>query len=260
VATGLLPVLLFGICLGWRRYWGAVGIAAWLILVGSDLMRGQPWLYEYVLIACLAGGRPRACRLILAGIFFWAGIAKLNPFFFGTTGPWLTGRLPGFKHIYLLLPFAEIAAGLVLPMPGQMMRWISRTLITCISIGALVCLIPLRWNSVVWPWQIANVALVWLATAPIQTQRQFVSMHAAWGDTVAAFFSMAMPALIFFGIWPAYFSWRVYDGRPGIPLPLQEKVLAELNVPVPPDPWVLRRFGDSSDSVAVVLDDAGSQQ
>lgn len=251
VTTGLLPIVLFGIVLGWRNWWGAAGLIAWLLITGADFMRGQPWIYQYILIACLAGGRPWACRLIMAGVYFWAGVAKLNPYFFNEVGPWLTGNIPCLKRIYFLLPFAEIAAGLALLFPGRIARWVARTLVLGISIGALIFLVSLHWNTVVWPWQAANILLVWLATGATPTpalQESPTPLPARWRGLVASFIAMAMPALIFIGLWPSYFSWRVYDGRPLVPLSLELKATDELNVPIPPEPWLLRRFDLNQES------------
>jgi hypothetical protein len=284
VTAGLIPMLILGMAMGWRVRWGLLAVIAWAVLTAADVMRLQPWVYEYLLIACIAGGRPRASRLVLAGVFLWAGISKLNPDFFDPingVGPWMTSGLPIFKQSYRILPATEIVAGIALLGWGNISGWTSRILVMGISIGAIVCLVSLRWNTVVWPWQVVNSVLVWLVT-PMRVKKTIAAEKAAKdgakdaaknpagdaaGDAAAdrspgaerrvgARFNanpelcrclasgticVLLPALCFAGVWPAYLSWRLYDGRRVVPWSLQSQALDELNVPVPPDEWIIRR-------------------
>jgi hypothetical protein len=268
VTAGLLPILLFGMVMGWRVKWGLAAVAAWAVLTAADVMRLQPWVYEYLLIACIAGGRPRASRLVLAGVFLWAGISKLNPEFFSPAGvgPWITSNLPFLKQSYRILPATEILAGIALLGWGKLSSWISRILVMGISIGAIVCLVSLHWNTVVWPWQVVNPVLVWLAT-PMVVKTTVAAEGNAKAKAIsessrgnrmratglianpehcrclaAGTICVLLPALCFAGVWPAYLSWRLYDGRQVVPWTLQSQALDELNVPVPPDAWIVHRL------------------
>jgi len=60
-----------------------------VVLLSQDYMRWQPWTYMYLLIFGIVSrlkNTPQkhlilALQLLMAGIYFWAGAHKLNPYF-----------------------------------------------------------------------------------------------------------------------------------------------------------------------------------
>ena len=84
-------------------------------LVLLDQNRLQPWFYYYLFIGIAlawAAGRPRrhygialdGIRIMLIGIYLWAGIQKLNYSYVGGIFPWVIEPLLTFTAVALLKP------------------------------------------------------------------------------------------------------------------------------------------------------------
>jgi hypothetical protein len=87
-----------------------LGLAA--AMVAFDQSRLQPWLYQYsfMLLALGFGGDPKnVCRLIMASVYFWSGVQKLNGGFVDDAFPWLVGPFHGWIPLWAgrVVPFIE---------------------------------------------------------------------------------------------------------------------------------------------------------
>jgi hypothetical protein len=248
----------------------ALGVAAWraaaipvslavslsLIAVAADANRLQPWLYQYLLmVVCLVGASrdPEsraharlACRLVVAAVYGWSGLQKLNPNFVNEVFPWLLtparGWLPGlpWDSMGSLLGWGvglvetAIGAGLLVPRTRRVAG--IAALVTHLVVLGLIGPFGLRWNPVVWPWNVAMgilvVALfvrpgldagVTLARAGGSSIGDAASSGAdrrrpwAWSDALrglAILLAVVMPAANFADAWDAYLSWSLYSGVP----------------------------------------------
>ena len=140
----------------------------------GDQNRGQPWLYMYWVLLLLslfpAPSTLAACRCAVSVIYIWSGIQKMNARFFAVTPEWFVApatnwHLPQVAIDLLKLsvksaPFVELAIGLLLWFPQLRRAAFIAVILT--HAFALLFLGPLghNYNWVVWPWNLAMIALV----------------------------------------------------------------------------------------------------
>ncbi|MCC7038273.1 MAG: hypothetical protein IT560_13355 [Alphaproteobacteria bacterium] len=155
-----------------QRRWGALVAPAFIYFVLQDQLRGQFYLYMYVfaLVACAAAPKRvedkhlDAVRLMLAGVYIWAGVYKLNAIFITQVFPWFVAPFFPFpeaaKVIGFAVPFLESAVGLLLFFPRW--RWLSQILAFCMLTVVLQSIGPLGHNQAlpVWPANVYMDALV----------------------------------------------------------------------------------------------------
>lgn len=227
----------------------------------GDQNRGQPWLYMYwvMLLLSLFPGPSNnpACRLAIATVYLWGGIQKLNPRFFSVTPEWfvapvLNWHLPATVIELLKLsvksaPFIEIAIAVLLWFPR--LRHIAFALAILTHTFALVFLGPWghNYNWVVWPWNLAMIALVLglfargrlfetTATVPTESSKlkpadhakkhrpsslaasDFAGFRRTMMDLRQTRVAMAtvglyalLPILSYSGRWDSYFSFALYS-------------------------------------------------
>jgi len=140
----------------------------------GDQNRGQPWLYMYWVMMLLslfpAPTAAAACRGAIAILYIWGGIQKINMRFFAVTPEWFvvpaadwhlpTAAIGLLKLGVQAAPFLEITIGLLLWFPRLRQFAFAATLL--VHLTALLFLGPLghNYNWVVWPWNLAMIALV----------------------------------------------------------------------------------------------------
>lgn len=223
----------------------------------GDQNRGQPWLYMYWVMLLLslfpAPSAHAAGRIAIAIVYLWGGIQKLNARFFTVTPEWFVApatswHLPPALIDQLKLsvksaPLIEIAIAVLLWFPR--LRRIAFTLTILTHTFALVFLGPWghNYNWVVWPWNLAMIALVFgmfaqgrifespvielsptnklkpadrpkktQATAQHFTLRQtFTTLRQAKTATVLIALYGLLPLLSYSGRWDSYFSFALYS-------------------------------------------------
>jgi hypothetical protein len=226
-----------------------------------DQTRWQPWFYQYLfMFAALACGAPpdnperneaslNACRLIIACTYFWSGLQKLNWNFAHADFPWLMApllkHLPESCHQFLdgspwAAALTECAIGLGL------LVWPLRPLavVGALSMHLLIlyCLGPWghRWNTVVWPW---NVAMMVFVVVLFSRTRQLMPWHILWPRRflfarLVLLFGI-LPLLNFFDCWDSYLSAALYSGNtPDARIFISEDVLDRLPNDVKYHVWV----------------------
>lgn len=199
----------------------AVPLALW------DQNRWQPWFYQYAFMMFVVAAAPageegeedalRACGLVVAGLYFWAGVQKVNPRFFAEVVPSLAAGLPAgaarlATPLAVLVPLTEVCAGLLL----LTRRW--RRVGVALAIATHVCVLalffPSRRNKVVWPWNAAMAAFVLLLfRGGTHGLRGFLPRRALSPQAAAALFFWLMPLLSLFGLWQRYLSGALYSGN-----------------------------------------------
>jgi len=231
-----LLVLLILVAAAERPFKYAAGfLLVALFLCLSDQSRWQPWFYQYLFMMAAVcfysrGGsdarRQRAlldaCRVIVAGVYFWSGVQKLNVNFIGEVFPSLVN--PYFNFIFgardlmpgwmiVSVPLLEVSLGVGLL--TRKFRDASVLLAVLTHVLILSLFIPVRRNSVVWPW---NVAMAGFAVALFWRARDFsvreILLPGRQGfQTAVVVLFVLMPVLSFFGLWDSYLSSANYSGN-----------------------------------------------
>lgn len=267
-----------------------VGLTVLLCL--WDQLRWQPWVYQYlVMTATLAvcygahgADQPerteaalRVCRLIVAAIYFWSGLQKLNASFPNAGFAFLLGGilppLPQSAYIAGGWLAALLEASIGIGLLTQRFRQPAVLAAVGMHVFILVCIGPWArdYNHVVWPWNVAmigfDVILFW--RTPDVSWRAILLPHGrAWHALVLGMFGI-MPFFNFLDVWDSYFSANLYSGsvvygslfvgdgvRRRLPPEAQSHVreagpntyfvdligwsMAELNVPVNPERRIYR--------------------
>ncbi len=199
-----------------------------------DYLRIQPWSYYYFfMILCFAvdykeptGTRTLTLiRLMMASIYIWSGIQKLNYSFLFSTYPDLieplTNHLPDVLNTVLLKlgiigPLAELFGGVALFWKRTRLSGI--IILTLVHFFILMMLGPLgkAINIIIWPWNISFMILLWMLfndeNSEFSLSMVFKDYRKPFTSTIIILFGV-LPALSFFGLWPMYFSSALYSGN-----------------------------------------------
>ncbi len=224
----------------------ALVVAAWFYRVGvisflafslfaycGDQNRGQPWLYMYWVMLLLtllpAPTSLAACRWALAVIYLWSGIQKCNARFFEKTPGWFVSpaanwHLPAFAMDVLRwaaasAPVLEIAIAIALWF--SLSRRPALVAIILMHLFAILFLGPLghNYNWVVWPWNLAMIALACVlfptAAKPKHAKPMLAETFAALRRSRPALAILIpftlLPALSYVGKWDSAFSFVLYS-------------------------------------------------
>jgi hypothetical protein len=216
-------------------------IFAALVVVATltfcDQMRWQPWFYQYCFMLATLGLFPwnntdterreatlNTCRLIVASIYFYSGLQKVNPAFMGSEFPWIVEPIAKFFPVSLqislfslgvVVPFIEMGIGIGLL--TQKYRKYTIALAIVMHAFMLFALGPLGhdWNSVVWPWNIAMtlfVIILFWRTENLSFQNILWVKNSPFQKVVFVLFAI-MPAFSFFNLWDSYLSSTLYSGN-----------------------------------------------
>ncbi len=223
--------------------WGFFSKKAWTLLLSvvlmiclglTDALRIQPYLYELSLLIGLLGlyrlklksfDRDQwllASQLVIAGLYIWAGIYKINAHFFTGTLPWimspLVNLLPdweeGITLISMAAPFFEILLGLALLSKKLRPFAVWAAALFHIFILFLIGPFGLGWNSTVWFWDFLQILLVFVLFYPdrLGSFKNLLSIRKSLITAAVALLVLVMPALAFLNHWPHYMSSSVYTG------------------------------------------------
>jgi hypothetical protein len=216
--------------LWWYRPAVSFFLAATLFLYFGDQNRGQPWFYLYWVMLLLSVMPESAaiggCRLILAAVYLWSGVQKLNGKFFNVVPAWFVSPAADWglstSIVHLLqwavasAPFLEIFIGLAMWIPRYRRPMLGAVMV--VHGAALLFLGPLGhdWNRVIWPWNLAMVALVIVlfpSTPPARLATSFRQLRESTPALIVALLVCALPALNFSGWWDKSFSFSLYSGN-----------------------------------------------
>ncbi|MCI5065222.1 hypothetical protein MRY87_05825 [bacterium] len=163
------------------RWWpgGALGLLSAIFLVLLDQSRMQEWFLFSVAVLVLLSLRRRlspeqifaALQVVIIGVYFWAGIHKLNATFIYRSFPWMVDtvveRFPdslGFLELTgVAVPFFEAGIAVLL-LCRPPLRILGVIALTTMHLGILLLIGPFghNYNSVVWPWNMAMIGVSWL--------------------------------------------------------------------------------------------------
>ncbi|HVE57171.1 MAG TPA: DoxX family protein [Pyrinomonadaceae bacterium] len=264
-------------------------IASLILLILFDQMRLQPWVYQYLLllvVIALTRHEPDSnqtlglAQIVLAGLYFWSGVQKLNFAFLHETLPVLFAPLqelfPSLKPPLVLLGIAAALGESLIGIALLIRKTRNAAVCLAVLMHAIILtfLIAKNYNSIVWSW---NAALIFLViTAFWRNENSLKKLFSAAGDRkvfsakiIAAAF-VFLPVLSFFGWWDLYLSGALYSGNTEVAvirinaeifeklplaarqnviqkagenfLPLFEWSIAELNVPAYPEQRISKRI------------------
>lgn len=228
-------LMLFALVAACWFYRAAIGffLVASLFAFFEDQNRGQPWFYMYLVMLLLSLLRTQtavaACRVAISVAYIWSGIQKLNPNFFGGVPaffvePALNWHLPSAAITFLKwcvasAPFVEIGIGIALWV--RPLRRVAIASVMVLHLGALLFLGPLgrNYNFIIWPWNVAMIALVWTVFGKCSKSPQEGSFTQAVSEVRRSKFAIVLalygllPSLSYSGKWDSDFSFTLYAGR-----------------------------------------------
>jgi hypothetical protein len=162
-----------GVLLKWRKQALGIGLVCLSLLIIEDINRFQAWVYIYTTVLAVITWSLWfkqkhkvliTLQFIMAMIYFWTGVQKLNIQFITDVYPWLvkifevTKPLNDYPNLGYGVGLFEIFIGLLLL--GSKTQRVGVLFGTFLHLGILVLLIKDNWNSVVYPWNIAMIALL----------------------------------------------------------------------------------------------------
>lgn len=202
-----------------------------------DQSRVQIFMYQYVFMLIAVGlfswnykdtekasAVLNTCRLIVACVYFWSGLQKLNFAFMFGVFPWfiqpMTELLPQQLQYYanfagVPIPFFEMAIGIGLLIPK--FRIIAILAAIGMHLSILLALGPLghNWAPVVWPWNLVMITLdciLFWKTTNVSFREIVWVKNFAYQKIVLVLFAI-MPLLSFSNLWDSYLSFTMYSGN-----------------------------------------------
>ena len=232
-------------------------LAANLFAYCEDQNRGQPWLYMYWVMLLLtllpASTSLAAGRWALAVVYLWGGIQKCNARFFEKVPGWFVSPAANWHLPALALdalrwaaasaPFLEIAIAIGLWFTVS--RRPALVAVIVMHLFAVLFLGPIghNYNWVVWPWNLAMIALACTlfprtvtgkptthtnqnnrrtpltpSLSPSDGERVAEGRVRGWGLLLRSRLALAvlipftlLPALSYIGKWDSAFSFALYS-------------------------------------------------
>jgi len=232
LSLALLTALVFILIDRHRKLAIVMTLSCLLVLVLEDITRFQPWVYTQgtilILISFYKQGRENAIQsgamLVIALVYIWSGIQKLNLGFLRDTFPWILSAfgldfqidsdqpLGSINYLFVIVPILEFSIGLFL--------LIYKTRKIGIIMGLLMHLFILlslgptghNWNIIVLPWNLSLILLL------IQFHSQKERIKITEGiksfrlNYIILILFGLMPALNFIGYWDNTLSGSMYSG------------------------------------------------
>jgi hypothetical protein len=216
-------------------------IVSLALLILLDQTRLQPWVYQYLLLFIVIALHERqgrderraalnlsAMQLIVASLYFWSGVQKLNYTFSREALPQLLAPLQ--SHLTLTqtqlsalgagVAFVEIftGCGLLFKRTRRLCVWLA----LATHAAVLTLLIWQSRNSIVWAWNVALALMVvilfrrgdapfWRTLAKLRA----VDTYGRVAQTLALICAV-LPVLSFRGWWDMYLSGALYSGNTAV--------------------------------------------
>lgn len=238
VVDASLVVLFAGLALAWivrpaSRILPGLACGIGLLLLAQDVLRTQPWFYQYLLMFCLFACRGTgshaysaaaiSLRLLIGAVYVYSGLHKANHEFVHTVFPELISPVSAALHISPSVVHSsaygavaiEVAIGLAVALaPAGRWRRLAALGATGMHLFILLCLGPLgrNENAVVWPWNLIMIVAVWLIAAAPSIGTGTGPARPRLAQAPALVLACVLPTLGLFGAWPLYMSWALYGG------------------------------------------------
>lgn len=206
-------------------------------LCADDQNRLQPWFFNYILILLvLLFYRQRvdapnnytsifiSLQLLVALIYIYSGLQKINSHFIDDTYSWIIEPLNSIlsnRQMTLLLrlghsvPVIEILLGLGLLIKPT--RYITLPLIIMMHVIILILLGPMgkSYNSVIWPWNLTMIALNLVLYGNVERERFFdvAILFRGVSFYIVITFMLIFPFFSFQNKYDSYLSSSLYSGN-----------------------------------------------
>lgn len=278
ISIALLVTLILSAIAAHARRYLAVSVVLTIILIFMDQTRLQPWVYQYAIMLALLAVNQKAIlaanQFVVATLYFWSGLQKLSwtfvyevaPTLFESVGIRLSSKYLTIIAVAIAICEAMIGVGLLL----RRTRRVAVVLACLMHSIILVTLILARLNTVVWPWNVAMMAIT-IILFWRNDETPFASLAVDCLPKAAMLLCGLLPFLSFIGAWDLYLSGALYSGKSPVAvmrtseslrdrlpatargitfrtnrgelmLPFYEWSLAELNVPPYPEVRVYRQL------------------
>ena len=195
-----------------------------------DQNRWQPWEYQYtfIILALVINYKNEknatsVIAFILASVYFFSGIGKMNPAFSlylrnkmvlsglhvssSTVNEWIIYHTGYFLGIIEIL----LSIGLFFPR----IKKVSALFLIIMHLVILAALGPFGINRdrIVWPWNVAMILTLYvffLRNSPVSLSLQ--SVRPGWNKVILIFLGM-LPVLNFFGYWDFFLSSSLFSSK-----------------------------------------------
>lgn len=237
ISLGVLFILAF-ICFfntGRKPVWCLLLFCAYLCF--EDQNRLQPWFFNYAFILLILQfyrqrmDQPNnfisvfiCLQLLVALIYIFSGIQKLNAFFTEDTFVWMVEPLKNIlntKQMGLLykfgklVPYIELLTGIGLLF--RPLRFIALPLVILMHVFILLMLGPVgrSFNYVIWPWNLVMIALCLLLYSNVKQERffdvSFLFKHLSFYLVVLVM--LVLPVFSLVNKYDSYLSSSLYSGN-----------------------------------------------
>ncbi|MBL4649783.1 MAG: hypothetical protein JKY03_08630 [Aureispira sp.] len=215
-----------GFSLKWRKQALGIGLGCLSLLILEDINRFQAWVYIYTALLALITWSLWlkqthklliSLQFIMAMVYFWTGAQKLNIQFVTDVYPWLVKIFEATKFLneYPTLGYGvgafEMLIGILLLIPKTQKSGV--LLCTLLHLGILTLLIKDNWNSVVYPWNVAMIVLLFTLFWKQEDSETTHSEHKRAHPNlfIVALFGL-LPFFDFFQLVPHCLALGMYSG------------------------------------------------
>jgi hypothetical protein len=225
-------LLIGGLCLGFffeKKSITWITLAILMLLLLQDQNRLQAWVYLYALFLALFALLQKnnretillCARIIIIGIYIWTGIHKFNPAFIDVTWNSILHEFLKIRNesfpvnpmpFGYIVPLVEITSGLMLCFPKTRNAGVWMIITTHLFILVYLSPLGINTNSVVYPWNIAMMALVFVLFYRTKDKLEFFQKSSA-GVYATMIVAWLLPLLNFFGLWDHYLSFSYYSSK-----------------------------------------------
>lgn len=249
VSSILVISLLLTIFLPKPKFFLLIIIVSVLLLSLFDQLHFQPWVYQYLLIFTvyfwhdwknedeMSNNRTIGlAQIIIAGIYCWSGLQKLN---FNFSHDVLPSLLMPIQNLFPLfqIPFGFL--GIAIPLTefsigcGLMFRKtrnISVIFAVLMHFIILSLLIAKDYNSIVWFWNLTLIfAVIFAFWKNNFSLKEILKIDKFSARKIVVSLAISLPILNFFGYWDSFLSGAYYSGNTEVPaIRINEDVFEKL--------------------------------
>lgn len=222
-------ILLVWLCITPQKRFPAFGISACIIFwAAQDIVRFQPWFHMYCFVTLVAAFCKRrenglnALRIMICGVYFWAGFHKLNMTFFTKIMPWFLTPIyiPSFDWLFkiagFITPIFEASIGILLLF--HKWRRVATAMAFIMLMVVLICLGPFghNWGKVIPLWNIWLFLMelrLFLIPAYRENKPLFSFKLQQTSMIISAIMFVAAPALAIFVPGYARLGFKIFAGN-----------------------------------------------
>lgn len=216
-----------------KRVVGALAIGTLTVILLQDQMRWQPWVYLYLLMLLPfllqsdSGDHEKTLLMVLqwiiAGVYVWSGINKLNPNFLDGTFYQLVHALGierefhTLKEVGYAIPIIELLTGFALLTRKFRKIGVYSAFAIHIFILLYLSLVVLNQNTIIYPWNVAMIFFVYILFLKGGEDDFRMAINELRSNiflVAPIFLVWVLPFLNFFGYWDDYLSFSLYSNRP----------------------------------------------